>query len=83
MLRTRTAVMALLVSALLLSAGAAPSAAGTVIRPDGLLEVDGKPFFPVGLVDAGQWRYPDDWNDRIRQTGANIVWDIESAYADT
>ncbi|MGQ0720314.1 MAG: FlgD immunoglobulin-like domain containing protein [Candidatus Eiseniibacteriota bacterium] len=62
-----------------------PSAARSAasIRPDGLLEVDGSPFFPVGLVDIGYWRYPTDWNDRIRQTKANLVWDVESAYADT
>jgi hypothetical protein len=53
------------------------------IRPDGLLDVDGTAFFPVGLVDIGYWRYPTDWNDRIRQTKANLVWDVESAYADT
>jgi hypothetical protein len=36
----------------------------------------------VGLVELGASRY-DDWNDRIRQSGANLVWDIELAYADT
>jgi hypothetical protein len=60
------------------------AARGTAtIRPDGLLDVDGAPFFPVGLVDLGYWRFPSDWNDRIRQTGANVVWDVDAAYADT
>ena len=61
---------------------APPAVADTVIRADGLLEVDGEPFFPVGLVELGSTRYPD-WNERIRQSGANLIWDIELAYADT
>jgi hypothetical protein len=71
--------------AILVTQIAAPASVhgAATIRPDGLLEVDGKPFFPVGLVDVGYWRYATDWNDRIRQTQANLVWDIGSAYADT
>jgi hypothetical protein len=65
-------------------AALAPSdSSAATVRPDGLLDVDGKPFFPVGLVDVGYWRYPTDWNDHIRRSGANVVWDIGSAYADT
>jgi hypothetical protein len=56
--------------------------AATYIRGDGLLQVDGEPFFPVGLLELGPTRY-EDWNDRIRRSGANLVWDIELAYADT
>ncbi len=57
-------------------------AQGASIRPDGLLEIDGAPVFPVGLVDLGSPRYPD-WEARIAESGANFVWDIEIAYADT
>jgi hypothetical protein len=59
------------------------SGATSTIRADGLLDVDGVPFFPIGLIDLGHWQYPTDWNDRIRQSKANIVWDIGVAYADT
>jgi hypothetical protein len=52
------------------------------IRPDGLLEVNGDAFFPVGLLDLGAWRYPD-WHARIRRSRVNCVWDFEAAYADT
>jgi hypothetical protein len=34
------------------------------------------------LVELGTYKYPD-WNDRIRRSKANVVWDIEIAYADT
>ena len=56
-----------------------------MIRGDGILLLDGKPFFPVGLVDIGSWLplYANDWNQRIRDSHANIVWDIQAAYADT
>jgi len=66
--------------AVLLPGSARPTA---TVRADGLLVVDGKPFYPVGLVDIGHWRFPTDWNDRIRQTKANLVWDVDAAYADT
>jgi len=58
-----------------------PLAAAT-IRPDGLLEVDGEPFFPIGLLSLGtqQW---EDWNHQIRKSGANCVWDYETAYEGT
>ena len=69
----RAVAMALLLSS---PAGAAS------IRSDGLLAVDGQALFPVGLVELGSARYAD-WEDRIRDSGANIVWDIEIAYADT
>ncbi|MAF27149.1 MAG: FlgD immunoglobulin-like domain containing protein [Gemmatimonadota bacterium] len=58
------------------------SASAVSIRTDGLLEVDGEPFYPLGLVELATYRY-EDWNDRIRRSRANIVWDIEIAYADT
>jgi hypothetical protein len=62
----------------------APShAAGAAsLRPDGLVDVQGHPLFPIGLVELGTYAYPD-WAARIRSTGANMVWDIEIAYADT
>lgn len=47
------------------------------------LTVDGKPFFPIGLVSNGYKRYPDAWQSMIRESQANLVWDIEIAYADT
>ena len=62
-----------------------PAAAGpqeTVLREDGLLEVDGRPFFPIGLLDVGHWRYPD-WQARIVESKANLVWDIQLAYGDS
>ncbi len=60
----------------------ASSAHAASILPNGLLEVEGRAMFPVGLVELGSARYPD-WQQRIRDSGANIVWDIEIAYADT
>ena len=39
-----------------------PAQSSSSIRSDGLLEVDGEPFFPVGLVELGPTRY-EDWND--------------------
>jgi hypothetical protein len=80
----RAPFVSALVGAAVLTAwhpGEALSAAA--LRADGMLIVDGKPFFPVGLVDIGYWRYPTDWNDRIRQSKANLVWDVDAAYADT
>jgi len=73
-----TAALQLLVLPLLTKPVSAAS-----LRSDGLLEVDGQPFFPVGLVSNGVKVYPDDWHSRIRESGANFVWDIEIAYADT
>jgi hypothetical protein len=64
-----------------LGLSAAPAGAAS-IRPDGRLEVGGEAMFPVGLVELGTYRYAD-WQQRIRDSGANIVWDIEIAYADT
>lgn len=66
--------------AILLSTPVARGAAS--IRPDGLLEVDGKAMFPIGLIELGTYSYPD-WQQRIVDAGANLVWDIEIAYADT
>ncbi|MBZ0266655.1 T9SS type A sorting domain-containing protein [bacterium] len=45
--------------------------------------MDGRKMFPIGLVELGTYAYPDDWNQRIVDSGANLVWDIEIAYADT
>ena len=73
--------LAVLFSPLLALTLPAPGSAVPIL-PDGHLEVDGKPFFPVGLVELGTYRYAD-WNDRIRRSGANVIWDIEIAYADT
>lgn len=54
----------------------------TELRADGMLMLGGRPFFPLGLVELGAAQYPD-WNDRIRSSRANVVWDVEFAYADT
>src|SRR5262245_16624548 len=56
--------------------------AGTTIRTDGLLNSNGSTVYPLGLVELGTYKYPD-WNNRIRQSKANMVWDIEIAYSDT
>lgn len=65
-----------------LAFGTSLPAAAATLRPDGLLEIDGSPVFPVGLVELGTYRY-SDWAERIAESGANFVWDIEIAYADT
>lgn len=56
--------------------------ATTTIRADGLLDVDGEAMFPIGLIELGTYAYPD-WKERIEASGANLIWDIEIAYADT
>ena len=53
------------------------------VGSDQYLRINGGKFFPVGLVELGIDRYPDDWNDRIRESGANLVWDNGFAYADS
>ena len=68
---------------LLLTCVSAPDSRAATILPSGLLKVDGKAFFPIGLVSNGYKRYPDDWHRMIRESRANLVWDIEIAYADT
>ena len=73
----RRTMMASFAAAGVASADAAP----TTIRPDGLLEVDGEPFFPIGLFDLG-WRDWKNWAKQIRESGANCVWDFETAYND-
>ena len=50
---------------------------------DKVLRVNGDRFFPIGLLSLGIERYPDDWNDRIRDSGANLVWDLGFAYAES
>ena len=75
----RTIVFAFVIFALLLPDGEATT---TTIREDGLLDIDGEVIFPIGLVELGTYAY-EDWNDRIRRVGANLVWDIEIAYSDT
>jgi hypothetical protein len=62
-------------------AAAHPTIAAS-LRSDGLLEVSDGPMFPIGLVELGTYSYPD-WAQRIHDSGANLVWDIEIAYADT
>lgn len=52
------------------------------IEPDGRLLVDGRRLFPIGLVELGANDYVD-WKERIRDSGANLIWDVEYAYADT
>jgi hypothetical protein len=75
------AVSCIPLAALLL--GPDPSAAQTVeIRGNNVLRVNGNRFFPIGLVELGNDRYAD-WNDRIRRSGANVVWDNGIAYADS
>ncbi len=71
-----------LIAGFILMTVAGSAADGASIRPDGLLEVDGKAMFPIGLVELGTYAY-EDWNERIQSTGANVVWDIEIAYADS
>ncbi len=66
----------------ILAAPAPSHSAGVVIRPDRMVEIDGEPFFPIGLMEMGAPEF-EDWNARIRQSGANVVWDFMSAYADT
>jgi hypothetical protein len=74
--------LAVLAIALLLAAGAPPTPAQQVtVGSDLILRIDGQKFFPVGLLQLGIDRYPD-WNDRIRQSGANFVWDEGYAFAD-
>jgi len=53
------------------------------VRANDRLIVDGQPFYPIGLVSNGYKEYPDDWQRMIRESKANLVWDIEIAYADT
>ena len=60
-----------------------PHAHAASILPNGRLLVDGKKFYPIGLVSNGYKVYPNDWHHMIRESRANVVWDIEIAYADT
>ncbi len=78
----RVALVAAVAAAVAAGGTPASPAAAASIRPDGLLEIGGAPVFPVGLVDLGSPRYAD-WEARIAESGANFVWDIEIAYADT
>jgi len=79
-MRSPGVLAGVLVAAVLLTATAPVPAAN--LRDDGLLEVNGEPMFPIGLVELGTYFY-DDWQQRIIDAGANLVWDIEIAYADT
>jgi hypothetical protein len=58
-------------------------AQNVTIGSDRILRLDGQPFFPVGLLELGIDLYPQDWNQRIRDCGANIVWDTGVAYRDS
>jgi hypothetical protein len=53
------------------------------IDPDRVLRVNGSRFFPIGLLELGIDRYPADWNQRIRDSGANFIWDNGFAYSDS
>jgi hypothetical protein len=70
--------IAILAAAFTVGAGASTSRAAE-ISPEGLLLVNGREVYPIGLVELGVDKYPD-WNDRIRKSKANIVWDIELSY---
>lgn len=70
------------VAAVLCLSGSAAALPNVNIGNDNVLRVDGQPFFPVGLLQLGNDDYPD-WNDRIRQSGANAVWEIGYAFADS
>lgn len=52
------------------------------ITADGLLFVEGERMFPLGLLELGSDKYPD-WDQRVQDAEANLVWDVEVAYADT
>ncbi|MGQ0723225.1 MAG: hypothetical protein ACT4PE_16875 [Candidatus Eiseniibacteriota bacterium] len=74
---------ALAVLGVLLAVDASPTRAQQVtVGSDQILRIDGQKFFPVGLLQLGRDRYPN-WNDRIRQSGANFVWDEGYAFADS
>ena len=79
-LRVRTVVLSIAAIALCSAGDSAQGA--TTIRTDGLLNINGSTVYPLGLVELGTYKYPD-WNDRIRKSKANMVWDIEISYADT
>ena len=50
---------------------------------DRIMRVNGQRVFPVGLLELGIDRYPTDWNQRIRDSHANFVWDNGFAYSDS
>jgi hypothetical protein len=58
------------------------SSQAATVRPDGLIDAPGGVLFPLGLIELGTYKY-EDWNDRIRRSKANVIWDTEIAYADT
>ncbi len=64
--------------------GASDALAQSVtIGSDRILRVSGTRVFPTGLVELGVDVYPADWNQRIRDAKANVVWDNGLAYADS
>lgn len=80
----RGVASALLALALCVALGAGEARAQSVwVGYDKVLRVNGDRFFPVGLLDLGVERFPDDWNDRIRESGANVVWDLGFAYSES
>jgi hypothetical protein len=83
--RPRPAALRACLLILLLSGSAPPDARAqtAVIGSDRILRVNGIRVFPIGLVELGIDRYPTDWNQRIRDSGANVVWDNGLAYADS
>ncbi|HMB69352.1 MAG TPA: hypothetical protein VKU85_08565, partial [bacterium] len=81
--RFRSRIVTLTIVLLGLGISAPRSAGATAsITSDGMLLVEGERMFPIGLVELGTYEYLN-WDQRIRNSGANLVWDIEIAYADT
>ena len=79
---TASALGAAVLWALVLTVPGGAIAQSVYVNYDLLLKVDGHKFYPIGLLELGADRYPYDWNQRIRDTGANLVWDIGVAYLD-
>lgn len=59
------------------------SAQTVTFGSDRIMRVNGQRVFPVGLLELGIDRYPTDWNQRIRDSNANFVWDNGFAYSDS
>ncbi len=66
-----------------LACSGAADAQQVTFGPDRIMRVNGQRVFPVGLLELGIDRYPDDWNQRIRDSRANLVWDNGFAYSDS
>jgi hypothetical protein len=68
--------------AVLLLVPVVASAQSVYMNYDLLLKIDGEKFFLIGLLELGADKYPDYWNRRICDSGANVVWDIGFTYLD-